>query len=599
MALRDGQVERHVAGHDGDGAHVDRRFTHGEHERDRVVGRGVGVDHDAAAGHRRSLAANSGWRRSRRDGSEQRVLAEHLRCGHDGQRRGQRRQIADRPRRPRHGTSARASATRDSRVDGRTRTARGPRRSSRRPEPPRPGDRPPSCRRSSAPITRTIGVAPTTSVSTGSFGLLRRSSTAALGLRRRRVQRAGVEHDASHSDLAQEAVDGAVRRATVEEPRVSQLDHPPIPHGKSRRRTSAASAPTRVRTTAGAAVAPGRFVRREVRSRRGTRRATRDGVLPSQAKLVRDGPRNLEREPEVDRRLLDPAGNGALRRHGVEGRVALDGVAPACVLLQLAAPVPGRQEPADPRRMRPHRTSDPKHRHEPDPPQTNESMASRCSQTGASTPFTRAGPTGSNVAVLGSRPATTLSETTSSPGPARSTIRAATLTGVTDDVIATSDHLAAVHAHPNPEREATIRAGVVDGTQDRRRGGESRIRIREPEHEPVADLLHESTTRVDQCTTCDGGLRVEHLHGRGVAATVGELGEADQIGEQDGVRRREHARGHRSATTTRPLPDRATTVQSCSCVAAATSASVETTSGRTPLGYETSTRPETVSASTS
>ena len=33
----------------------------GEHERDRVVGSGVGVDHDAAAGHLRSLAANSGW----------------------------------------------------------------------------------------------------------------------------------------------------------------------------------------------------------------------------------------------------------------------------------------------------------------------------------------------------------------------------------------------------------------------------------------------------------------------------------------------------------------------------------------------------------
>ena len=55
------QVERHVAGDDGDGAHVDRWFANGEHERDRVVGRGIGVDHDAAARHPRSLAAIGEW----------------------------------------------------------------------------------------------------------------------------------------------------------------------------------------------------------------------------------------------------------------------------------------------------------------------------------------------------------------------------------------------------------------------------------------------------------------------------------------------------------------------------------------------------------
>ncbi len=53
--IADREIERHVAGDDGDGAHVDRGLSHGQHERDRVVGCGVGVDHDAA--HHRSLPA--------------------------------------------------------------------------------------------------------------------------------------------------------------------------------------------------------------------------------------------------------------------------------------------------------------------------------------------------------------------------------------------------------------------------------------------------------------------------------------------------------------------------------------------------------------
>ena len=60
------EVERHVAGHHGDGAHVDRRVTHGEHQGDRVVGCGVGVDHDAASVHLRSLPASPSPRPSPR-----------------------------------------------------------------------------------------------------------------------------------------------------------------------------------------------------------------------------------------------------------------------------------------------------------------------------------------------------------------------------------------------------------------------------------------------------------------------------------------------------------------------------------------------------
>ncbi len=180
-----GQIERHVARDHGHRTHVHRGLPYREDQCDGIVGCGVGVDHDAASRHPRSLAPRV---------QNSVVLAGDLRWRRDRQRCRERGQAVD------HRASSawiiRASAG-DSRFSGWWTNRYGSCPSATHSASCRdPRSQPVGgASRSSEPITRTIGRAPIKSVTTGSRGLVRRSSTAA-------------------SDVGGEAYNGRVSRTT-------------------------------------------------------------------------------------------------------------------------------------------------------------------------------------------------------------------------------------------------------------------------------------------------------------------------------------------------------------------------------------------------
>ena len=186
---------------------------------------------------------------------------------------------------------------------------------------------------------------------------------------------------------------------------------------------------------------------------------------------------------------------------------------------------------------------------------------------GEATPFTLVGPTGrkSFTDEVLSTARTTCSETSNFPGTREIGDARGDVDRLAHEVGATFDHLAVVHAHPERQREPPRRSRMVDGTQDAGGGAETIRYVVEPEHQAVAEFLDDVATPGRQHLACDRRLLIERLDRGGVAPSIGELGESHEVGE-------EHRSGpcgsggdggvHRFPTSTRPLPDLATTTQS-------------------------------------
>ena len=151
------------------------------------------------------------------------------------------------------------------------------------------------------------------------------------GHRRAAEQERGVERDPFSADEAQDPLQLPLRPRVHEERPVPHLDAVLVslrqPAHEAGESTEFARAERRRQLDPECAGPPAERLDRG-------QEAAEQVIDTSEAVIVGDRPRQLEHEPEVGRGLLDPRLDRAGSGRRVERRIALDGIAPACVRTQ-------------------------------------------------------------------------------------------------------------------------------------------------------------------------------------------------------------------------------------------------------------------------
>src|SRR6266545_3047622 len=170
---------------------------------------------------------------------------------------------------------------------------------------------------------------------------------------------------------------------------------------------------------------------------------------------------------------------------------------------------------------------------------------------------------------------------------------------VADEIVAAPGGASPVHPHADPQR-CRFTGRSREPLEQVEARGEAGRRVGEPEHQTVTELLHDASA-VRQCRTHETFLEIEEHDGFRVAARRRELGEPDDVGEDDRARFARSRRRQASVTVIPPLrvvtriapsvpsgqSQRTEPLRACSSVA-----------GCIPGGTVTVTEPECASTST-